>query len=357
MHILLLRFSSLGDVVMQTSMASWIKQVAPSAFITFVTAKEFTSLLDNHPHIDKVVGYERQKGLKDLINLRKVTRQIHKVKNIDFIIDLHGTTRSFFLKLLNPDIPCLNQDKRRIERQLLVKLKIDLLKKEKTLHERTIFDYQGFFDVKYEREHLESFITDLNKSSGSITSAPDSFKESNFVPPFKKYIVIAPVASFDPKRWPMEKFISFTKTFIDDKDLSNYSIAIVAGPSDDYVDAINHLVSEHPNRLINLKGKTNLKESSKVIRSSELVLGNDTGMGHIAESFGVPSISIFGPTSESFGFKPHRADSESISVDLWCRPCSTTGKKKCFRSKQYCMDNVTIERVLKSVKNKLLETS
>lgn len=354
MHLLLVRFSSLGDVVMQTPIASWIKSQFPKCYITFVTSYEFTSLVNQHPHIDNVIGYKRAKGLQDLKSLRQLTRSLHSDRPIDFIIDLHGTTRSFFLKLLNPEIPAMNLDKRRIERQLLTKLKIDLLKKEKTLHERTIDDYQSFFNRKYKRGELEAFINEGNQTLGTITSAPESFKELDFKPPFEKYIVLAPVASFEPKRWPMEKFIALAKEFLQDELLSDYAIALVAGPNDDYADDFNLVVEQHEQRVVNLKGKTSLNESSRVIRYSSLLVGNDTGMGHIAESYGVPVVSIFGPTSESFGFKPHMLNSQSVSVDLWCRPCSTTGKKKCFRSQQFCMDNVTIETVLNRVKSQLL---
>lgn len=353
MHLLLLRFSSLGDVVIQTSFASWIKSNYPKCKITFVTSAEFSPLIMGHPHIDQVIPYKRAKGFNDLKKLRLLTREIHNKKPIDFIIDLHGTTRSFFLKLLNPDIPCINLDKRRFERFLLVKLKIDFLKNEKTLHERTIDDYQAFFGKKYNRDMLEDFLIHLNHVKGSITSAPESFTHREFKRPFSKYIVIAPVASFEPKRWPMSSFKAVSKLILEDSELKEYGIALVAGPNDDYADEFNDLVEKYPERTINLKGKTNLAESSRMIRYSELVLGNDTGMGHIAESYGVPIISIFGPTSESFGFRPHMKNSETLSTELWCRPCSTTGKKKCFRSKQFCMENVTINSVFQSVKFKL----
>lgn len=353
MHLMLLRFSSLGDVVIQTSFASWIKSNFPKCHITFVTSNEFVSLVKNHPHIDEVVPYIRSKGLQDLKNLRLLTRQLNSTRPIDFILDLHGTTRSFFLKFLNPDIPCLNLDKRRIERFLLTKIKWDLLRNQKTLHERTIDDYQSFFNIKYDRTLLEGFISKLNQSNGSITSAPESFVHPEFNKPFEKYIVIAPVASFTSKRWPMKSFIELAKQLLEDSQFKEYAITLVAGPTDEYADDFNSVVELFPNRAINLKGKTTLAESSSVIRHSELLIGNDTGMGHIAESFGVPIISIFGPTSESFGFKPHMKSSQSLSTDLWCRPCSTTGKKKCFRSKQFCMENVTIDSVYKTIKTKL----
>jgi heptosyltransferase-2 len=355
MHFVILRFSSLGDLVMQTGFTSWLKFSFPKCKITFITLTQFTSLIENHPHIDKVIGYEKQSGLKDLKSLSKLGKQILSEDKVDFIIDLHGTTRAFFFKLLNFSIPSINLDKRRIERQILTKFKIDLLKNAPSQHTRAIIDYSGLFGEKFNLEDLKN---SLNKDcefvkSLSVTSSPQAFISNESNKPFDKYLVITPVASFAPKRWPIEKFNKLIEMILNSPKFNEINICIVAGPSDDYCDDLNTLVAEYPNRVINLKGQTNLAQSSQIIRESVLVVGNDSGMGHIAESFGVPVVSIFGPTSESFGFSPHLPESKTISIDLWCRPCSTTGKKKCFRKRQYCMEDVTINSVFNNITSTL----
>jgi ADP-heptose:LPS heptosyltransferase len=355
MHILITRFSSLGDIVIHSSVASWIKKIYPDIVITFATSKEFTSLIKNHPHIDSVIGHEKQKGIKDLIELRSLVRKIHLEKPIDFIIDLHGTTRSFMLKLLNPDIPCLNLDKRRLERSLLINLKINLLKNEKSLHDRTIYDYQSFLNSKYNRFEFEQFIKDYEDIDGSLTCGPRTETYSMDITSLEKYIVVAPVASFAPKRWPLENYKVVLEQFLNSNHFNGYGAVVVGGPNDSYLDLFNQLEEKYPNRFYNLKGKTSLQQTRSVIKNASFLVGNDTGMGHIAESFGVNVLTIFGPTSENFGFSPHRKDSHALSSKIWCRPCSATGKKKCFRSKQYCMENVTIEEVFSKLKEALRE--
>jgi heptosyltransferase II len=349
MHFVLLRFSSLGDIVMQTAFVSWLKSVVPDCYITFVTSKEFVALLEGHAHVDRVEYFERAHGLEDVKNIKRLGTKIDQNRKIDFIIDLHGTTRSFLFKFLLPHIPVLNPDKRRLERFLLVNLKIDLLKHQASGHERNMLDWQGLFRTRYKRLELEKFVQGQN---GAITSAVAT-AENSHINLAKNYIVVAPVASFATKRWPMQRFTGLVKKILEDQDLHDFSVYIVAGPKDDYVDEINQLIEHFPERLINFKGKSNLKQTSQIIAKAKLLVGNDSGMGHIAESYGVPVVSIFGPTSESFGFKPHLEQSVAVSVDLWCRPCSTTGKKKCYRSQQYCMENVTIEQVLNLVKLKM----
>src|SRR5690606_39183769 len=105
----------------------------------------------------------------------------------------------------------------------------------------------------------------------------------------------------------------------------------------------------------NLQGKTSLNESAAWIKNASLCIGNDTGLGHIAESFGVPSIVIFGPTVKEFGFGPHLRDSMVIEEDVFCRPCSTTGARACYRDKQYCMLDITPDKVFASLKEKWRE--
>jgi ADP-heptose:LPS heptosyltransferase len=155
----------------------------------------------------------------------------------------------------------------------------------------------------------------------------------------KPYVVFAPVASFASKRWPMEHFLALAKKFL--QETTHMELVIVAGPQDVHCAQFETLTN---NRLINLQGKTKLKESASWLKGAKLVVGNDSGMNHIAEAAGVPVITLFGPTHEAFGFSPHLKESVALSKDMWCRPCSTTGSRGCFRSHQ-CMTEITPDEV------------
>lgn len=326
MHFVLTRFSSLGDVVIQTAFANCLKINYPNCYITFVTLKSFAGLLEGQESIDKVVGYEKHNN--DFKSLKNLRTEIDNNKKIDFIIDLHGTTRSFIFKFMNSDIPCLNLDKRRLERFLFIKVKLNLLKKTDSHQIRIQSDLKSLF------------------KSSAPTSIANFSKDDNSI----KDIIIAPIASFAPKRWPIKNFKVLIKLILDSDRLKDYRVVIVAGPDDDYVDELNDL-SLYNARFLNMKGKTSLIESAAFIQMAKIVIGNDTGMGHIAEAYNVPSLAIFGPTHEDLGFGPYLKKSASISKDVWCRPCSGTGSKECFRKRQYCMDLIEPSEVF----NKLLE--
>jgi len=129
MHILLVRFSSMGDVVLQTATVNWLRSLFKSDIrITFLTSSEFVGLLDRHPEVETVVAFDRKKGEKWKDLVKKISK-IHKSDPIDLILDLHGTLRSFRLKISFWYIPAITVDKRRWERFLLTKMRTRFLKK------------------------------------------------------------------------------------------------------------------------------------------------------------------------------------------------------------------------------------
>lgn len=329
MHVVVTRFSSLGDVVIHTGFINALRSQYPNIKISFLTLQAFSGLLDKHPAIDKVYGYKKREGIKDIQGLKSIFREIEKDRTIDFIIDLHGTTRSFLFKFLHPSIPCLNLDKRRFERFLAITLKLKFLYKAMGLQKRVVGDLAGLLDLS---------LSDAKTSLQSQLSKPLSTNQDD------QYIVVAPIASFSPKRWPIENFNALLELLLADKRFDGLNIKIVAGPTDDYVDGI----MTHK-RVENLKGKTSLFESSKIIAGAKFVLGNDTGMGHIAEAHNIPSFVLFGPTHPILGFAPYLKNSKALMTNEWCSPCSGTGKKSCFRKQQYCFSKLDPKYVLEEL--------
>ena len=114
-------------------------------------------------------------------------------------------------------------------------------------------------------------------------------------------------------------------------------------------DNINNLISEKNKSVINLSGKTNLRQAMSILSLSESVFGSDTGLLHIAEALGKTANMILGPTSKETGGGVSLKISNNIEKDIWCRPCSQNGKNLCYRSKQYCMDLISPSTVSNAV--------
>ena len=330
----------MGDVVLQTATMNWLRSLFGNEIrLTFVTSQEFVSLVDSHPDVDTVIGFNRRGGekWKDLV---KKIDALHDEDPIDLILDLHATLRSFRLKCSFWNIPALTVDKRRWERFFLTKIRSVKLKKifESKIFglepqvERILKDFEWTFDDGRSVSRTKDFRRGPHREMTSLEELPE-------YPLPTPYMVLAPSASFAPKRWPIENFVELAKRII---AKTNYHVVILAGPTDDFCSQFNEITSE---RLHNLQGKTSLKESMNILAHTKLCVGNDSGMNHITEAHGIPCLTLFGPTDPKFGFAPHGESSKFISKELYCKPCSTTGKKECFRDRLYCMEMISVDEV------------
>jgi ADP-heptose:LPS heptosyltransferase len=343
MHILLIRFSSMGDVVLQSATINWLRSLLGNSLrLTFVTSQEFATLIDSHPGLDEVITFNRRGGETWKHLIQKIDHA-DKMNPIDLIIDLHGTLRSFRLRMSYWTTPCLVADKRRWERFLLTKLKGVWPKRLISSQffglenqvERVINDFESLFQDSRGVRATKEFRKGPHHEMTNLAFMPDANIGDD-------YIVLAPSASFAPKRWPIRSFLELAKKIIDSTD---FKVVILAGPEDKFCEVFNELKSE---RLLNLQGKTSLSESMGILAKSKFCIGNDSGINHIAEAYGVPVLTIFGPTDPRFGFAPHGSSSKFLSKELWCKPCSTTGSKKCFRDKLYCMENISVGEVFQT---------
>jgi heptosyltransferase-2 len=349
MHILLVRFSSMGDVVLQTATVNWLRSLlGKKARFTFLTSSEFTSLLNGHPEIDHVIGFDRKKGEKWSDLVKKIDL-LDENDPIDLILDLHATLRSFRLKLSFWNIPALTVDKRRWERFFLTKIRSSAFKKLfshkifglEPQTERIIKDFQGLFgDLRGKRRAVE-FRKGPHEELTSLPALKEKLDHGN-------NIILAPSASFEPKRWPVDRFVLLAENIL---QKTPFNVIVLAGPEDHFCEAFNQI--NHP-RFKNLQGKTSLKESMEYLAQAKICIGNDSGMNHIAEAYGVPCLTLFGPTDPLFGFAPHGSSSRFISKDLNCKPCSTTGKKACHRDRLYCMEEISVDEVF-SIFVKMME--
>lgn len=333
----------MGDVVLQTATVNWLRSLyGASLRLSFVTSKEFVSLLERHPGINHVFSFDRRGGDKWSDLIKKIDG-LEKEHPIDLIIDMHATMRSFRLKINFWTTPALTVDKRRWERFLLTKFKGVFFKRlisEKVFGlepqvERIINDFQDMFHDHHGVRATKDYV---HGPHGEMTSLGllEEYKIEG------EYLVLAPSASFSPKRWPVKNFVELAKKLL---EISSYKIVILAGADDNFCEAFNGISSD---RLLNLQGKTSLKESMSILSRAKICIGNDSGMNHIAEAHGVSCLTLFGPTDPRFGFAPHGCSSRYLSKELWCKPCSTTGSKPCFRDKLYCMEEISVSEVVKA---------
>lgn len=352
---MVIRFSSLGDIVLNSSIMTHLKEhYGDNIHVSLLTSSMFTSLYEGHPSIDQIHGFSRKKGVGGLKQLFEFVGAIHRERPIDLFLDLHGTLRSLFLRLRFFHIPRLFIDKRTFERSLLTTFKVNILSGQgdqaakrigpphrfgELLLSRTVTDFLGLFDLSAVKRKGDGRLSSVTQTFGDDPGF--DLKKWGLEGKEKLYIVYVPSASYPEKRWPPQSFLQLMRMKLEDDLYQHFSFVILAGPSDDFCSLFGPLQIEFPGRFFNLQGQSNFAESTMLVKKALFVVGNDTGVPHIAEAVGTPSLFILGPTGEEFGFYPHLYTSELVMKRIWCRPCTTNGKGNCIRSERFCLTTIT----------------
>ena len=316
--VLIIRFSSFGDIVQNSVVVELIHQNLIDCEIHWVTRNEFKNLVELNQHLDKVITINKADGIWGLLKLAIELR----AENYTHIYDAHHNLRSFILKLFllfhikQPMLIVRSKD--RIKRILLFYFRINLFPKP----------FKGIF----------SYIAPLKKwfniSDLSPISVQWKFPTLELNLPQEKFITLVPSAAWLMKRWPIEhwkKLISL---------LPGIKIVILGGSEDYFCEEIHAI---NPKDVTNLAGKLTLIESCKIIQKSHLIVSADTGLLHVADVLGVSAISLMGPTAFGFTTNPKI---KTLEINLPCRPCSKDGRGKCSQSiYQKCMVDITPEQV------------
>ena len=323
--ILVIRFSSIGDIILATSAVKTIREAFPDAEITFLTLSQYAPILEYHPDIDNLSFISKNMSLKDLWQF---SRQI-KSKDYTHIFDLHNSLRSNLI-ISRSSSNIQQVQKPRWNRFLLY------------------YFHQNNFENDFSTRKM------YHKYLGSIYKSGDPLPETSLrVSQYEKikaekmiedqgvkgrFVAIIPGAATAQKQWPKEKYIEIIKQI-------KIPTVILGGKSD----LICSEISNELNSVVNLSGKTSLREAMAVLSISMYVIGSDTGLTHAAEALGKNVSMILGPTSKETGGGVNLPGSRNIEKDLWCRPCSQNGSTPCYRKSQLCMDTVSSSDVLRSI--------
>lgn len=321
MKLLILRFSSIGDIVLTTPVMRCLKKQLPQVEIHFFTKKRFGFLLSANPYIDQL--HLLDDNLSTLIPLLKQ-------EQFDFIIDLHHNQRTWLIKK-RLGVKSVSFNKLNIEKAMMVYLKKNRLP-----------------DVHIVDRYLETVehLGVKNDGNGLDYFIPENTTIELLKIPFSKYIVFAIGGQHSTKRMPNEKI----KNVI---EKSQYPIVLLGGKED--VEN-GKVISENfeETKVLNFCGKTTLHESALIIEGAHWVITHDTGMMHIAAALGKPIVAIWGNTIPAFGMTPYpkneKQSIKNIEVrNLDCRPCSKLGHAKCPKKHFRCMNQIEVNEVLQNI--------
>lgn len=332
--ILIIRLSSIGDIVLSTPLIRVLRNKFPNSQIDFIIKREFAELLKYNPNLTNLIEFNSENGFKELLKLK---RQILKEK-YDLIVDIHNNLRSVFLRTFT-GARVVRINKRVFKRFLLVKFKINLYKNAIHVVDRYIETLYNF-SIKNDNQGLEIFVPE---DTIETTKNKIDFSDENF------YIAIAPSAKHETKRWLPERFAQ-----LGDKLAEKFKAKIILLGGKEDEDRCRLIEQMMINKPINLCGKTSLLESAAALSLCKLLVTNDSGLMHIGSAMKTKIVAIFGSTVKEFGFFPYGVESITIEKNISCRPCSHIGKDKCPKGHFRCMKDIQVDDVFNACV-KLLE--
>lgn len=321
---LIIRFSSIGDIVLTSPVIRCLKKQVPGAEVHFLTKSIFAILVENNPYIDKV--HLLASSWETMIHMLKVEK-------FDYIIDLHNNLRSFRIKK-TLKVKSFSCNKLNIQKWVYVNLKWNLLP-DKHIVDRYM-ETVSSFSVENDHEGLEYYIPE--KDEVVFKDIPASHHAG--------YIGLVIGAVHSTKKLPVEKLQKLCSGII-------HPIILLGGKNDAEIGT--RVSSVDPIKIYNACGKFNLNESADLVRKAKMIITHDTGLMHIAAVFKKPIISVWGNTVPEFGMYPYygktQVNNSLVQVQkLKCRPCSKIGYKKCPKGHFNCMNKISIDKIIDTTK-------
>ena len=309
--ILIIRFSSIGDIVLTTPVIRCLKKQL-NAEVHYLTKSSFKGILNNNPYVDKVHTIDKEISSELIAELKN--------ENFDFIADLHHNLRTLRLKkALN--ISSKSFPKYNIQKWLLVNLKIDRMPKMHIVDR--YMETVSSLGVVNDAKGLDYFIPETSKVD--LSRLPEI--QSN------GYVGIVIGGQHETKMMPILKLIELC-------DSLSEPIVLLGGPEDKLRG--EEIVNAVGVKVFNGCGQFKLDESASLVQQANWVITHDTGLMHIAAAFKKRIVSVWGNTVPELGMYPYLPDPSSKIVQikgLSCRPCSKIGYSKCPKTHFKCMEH------------------
>ena len=293
---------------------------------------DFVGLFDAQPNVGRVIAFDRKQGLGGLV------KQAWTLARAGYthVYDAHNNLRSrligvvfLFASLLysqsrRPPPKFIRRSKQRLRRWAYFRLRWKVLP--------TPYRGAESYHRPLARWGLPATVPPGPQLRAKTFLPADVEREVAKLP--RPWVVLAPSAAWEMKRWPIEHWQKLMA------GLSDVSFLLVGGKDDTFIEGLARPLGA---RAVNLAGRLSLAETTAVIQTSDLVIANDTGSLHVADQLERPTIALIGPTA--FGYPSHTT-SHTLEIELPCKPCSKDGRGKCVNDLyKRCLIEVTPDRV------------
>jgi len=334
MKVLIIRFSSIGDIVLTTPVIRCLKKQLPDVEVHYLTKAGFRAVLEANPYIDKLHYLDE--------DLPQVITQL-QAEQFDYVIDLHHNLRTLRVKKALAK-KSFSFNKLNIQKWIYTSLKVNVLPKVHIV-DRYMETVQSL-GVKNDGRGLDYFIPEKDRVKESDIPAGH----------LAGYIGVVIGAAHNTKKLPVHKLQELCKTL-------DYPIILLGGKEDRPNGEL--IAGVDPYKIYNACGKFNLNESADLVRRAKGIITHDTGLMHVASAFKKPIISIWGNTVPQFGMYPYYGNTmpqpgnNALPYDimevrpLYCRPCSKIGYDKCPLGHFKCMEKISITAIIDKVHQRI----
>lgn len=328
-RILIVRLSSLGDIVLVSPVTRALKKAYPKAGITMLVKKAYAPIARCMPGVDEVDVFDEDQGLRSL-----ASRVRHA--EYDLMVDLHANIRSRLLAWSGRPGRVIRYRKRRPARMGMVHFSGGTIKTRHT--------------VDLYLQTLQALdISEADRSPDLIVSDEarqhvEEMLRRNGVQPTDQILAFAPGASHPTKQWPAASFALLADRLIKSRGLP---VLLIGGEQDRETAAA--VVQSAALPVIDWTGRLDLSLLPAAVQRCRLLVSNDSGPMHVASAVRTPVIGLFGPTHPRLGFSPLGARDRAISLDLPCSPCSLHGEKACKFHTNECLQGLAVERVISEI--------
>jgi ADP-heptose:LPS heptosyltransferase len=330
MNLLVVRFSSFGDIFQAIEIVPHIHRVAPEASIDWLVRKDFADLINTQPGIRKVHEFDRRDSIWYLLKLSWVLapRYTH-------LYDAHCNLRSAIVRFvfalrwtfMGRFFPAriLVRSKERLRRLLYFKFRL------------------GRFRLRIFPEPYKGAVSYLIPLSRWFPARRLEFTHSTWIPSsiesgttraaFAEWktklegpiIAFAPSAAWPNKRWPVDRWLDLAKLILKHEPKSRF--LLLGGPDDHFLADIAKELG--PNIGFSAVGRTTLMESASLLSEADALVANDTGLLHVADRLQKPLVGIIGPTAFGYPVGKRSKIAEVPNQELVCKPCSKDGRDRC----------------------------
>lgn len=320
--ILIIRFSSIGDIVLTTPVVRCLRRQGGEVEIHYLTKKAFAAIPESNPYINKV--YRIEKRVSEVLS-------VLRDEKYDHIIDLHNNLRSHQV-LLGLLRPCSNVSKLNLRKWLLVKFRANVMPPVHLVDR--YLKAAEVLGIRNDHEGLDFFIP------------PDQEIELSELPVLfsKGYVGLVIGGKHNTKILPVEKVTEICKKL-------KWPVILLGGSED--AERGEQIAAVPGLNIYNACGKYNLMQSASLVKQAVAIVTNDTGLMHIAAAFRKPVVSVWGNTVPEFGMYPYMPDqlpqlmAEVKGLD--CRPCSKIGFDKCPKGHFRCMREQDTDTIVRFV--------